>query len=303
MSILDDKGIPYRLEVIKTSSLKIDHSYQRGERSKIKSMVKAWDPLKCAALIVGKRARGVYYVVDGLQRTTAAHRIGVKSLPCLVFDSTGPKLEAELFAAINRDRTKTSGLENFRALLKAKDETIVAIYNIVNDCGFQIDLGDGIRVQRGSGWKQFRGVCQLEYAYKDGGEDGLRKTLKFITRAFNGKAGACKEIIIRASYEFLSVYVDELDVAVLHKRFHALDVEPLERRGSVLCESMGSHTSRFKGIVNAFVELYNKHTREAKRLPGFVLKLEREREKQREAQKLKAALKIAATKKPRKPKD
>lgn len=115
-----DVGKQVRLEI---NSLKIDHSYQRGEVSEVNTLALArgFDWVAFNSIVVMQRENGDMYVVDGQQRLLAARKRGdINDVPCLLFKSEGRDHEAMAFISLNIRRAKVRAADKFKAAVLAK---------------------------------------------------------------------------------------------------------------------------------------------------------------------------------------
>lgn len=131
------------LKVLKIGDLGVDPSYQREVKAKHKKIVAEFNAEALGIPVVGERADGSLWIVDGLQRITALRLLEKREVRAEVFASRGAEHEAEVFKLINLNRTKLSPTEEFRALLTAHDEAAWRIKNVCEAHGFTILLGTG----------------------------------------------------------------------------------------------------------------------------------------------------------------
>jgi len=104
--------------LIPVADLKIDKRYQRREVSETNTLSIArdfsWNAF--GTLVVMEREGGEKYVVDGQQRLSAAIRRGdISAVPCLVFKSSGPEEEAQVFLKLNCNRKYVTSHAKFNA--------------------------------------------------------------------------------------------------------------------------------------------------------------------------------------------
>jgi hypothetical protein len=119
------------------SKLRIDTAYQRAildaGKANIRRMVEAFSWLQFGAIIVARRKGGVFAIIDGQHRATAAliHG-GIDQVPCLVLTG-GTEAEARAFSAINGNVTRVHPLQSFRALVAAGDPDAKAVLALCAD--------------------------------------------------------------------------------------------------------------------------------------------------------------------------
>lgn len=184
---------------IAVESLQIADSYQRTVvASRVNRIAKNLDSDAFGSLTVGERRDGTLWVVDGMQRLTAARKLGITSVPCDVFKSEGPEHEARVFRLKNKERTGVSATSLFRAQLVEKDEQSVDIDTIVRKAGLRMRFENGPH-----GWPFVKAVVALEQSYGRVGADGLAQVLSIICVAWSGESDALRGDIIGGLAHFL----------------------------------------------------------------------------------------------------
>ena len=134
----------YVLKALPTDLLKVDPSYQRKViTARVKSIQAKFVPHAFLPIVVGQRADGTFWIVDGQQRWNAAKDKGWQLIPCLVFRSAGPEHEAQVFSQINHENTRTTSVQNYVSRLRAKDPNIVEIDKCVISCGYTVGSRGG----------------------------------------------------------------------------------------------------------------------------------------------------------------
>jgi hypothetical protein len=147
-SDLDSKCEHMRLPI---NLLRVDSSYQRGEASNQSTIDKAKNMQHAAigAIIVAKRNDGSLWIVDGLQRTLAAKKRGdVNEIDCMVFNSHGPKHEAEVFLLCNKGRVAVSAMHKYRTSVTAGRLPEREIDEWLTNNGYQVADHSGINMIR-----------------------------------------------------------------------------------------------------------------------------------------------------------
>ena len=177
---------------ISVDDLNISDAYQRTiVPATVKSITKNLDQDAFGSLTVGQRADGSYWVVDGMQRLTAARNLGIAMVPCDVFESDGPEHEARVFRLKNKARTNVSACALFRAQLVEGDPQTVEIADAVKKTGLSLRFDNGAH-----GWPFVKAVVSLERAYRKVGKDGLASVLSIICEAWFGESEALRGDII-----------------------------------------------------------------------------------------------------------
>lgn len=194
------------MRLLKTENRKIDvdqlnisDAYQRTiVPGRVNRIAKNLDQDAFGSLTVGQRRDGTYWVVDGMQRLTAARRLGIAMVPCDVFESEGQEHEARVFRLKNRERTNVSSVSLFRAQLTEGDRQSLAIAKIVSDAGLKLALRE-----ESSGWPYVRAVKALERSYQRVGGNGLSLALEIINECWPGESGAVQGDMIEGVCWFI----------------------------------------------------------------------------------------------------
>lgn len=132
-------GKPAEFQWIEISRLRVDPDYQRhildSGRANIRRMIEEFSWLKFGTLVVSSRPGGVYAVIDGQHRATAAKlHGGIEAVPCLIHKASVQE-EAWAFFATNGNVTRVHALQSFRARVAAGDKAARNLVDICNSCG------------------------------------------------------------------------------------------------------------------------------------------------------------------------
>jgi len=147
---------------IKTELLQIASAYQRALRvSMVNQIVKCFEQDAFGVLVVGERADGSFWCVDGQTRLKAAVKLGIDEVPCLVFESRGKEHEATLFRLLNT-QTNQSKTQKTKAQLCEGDPNTAEMIAIVERCGFKIAFNGE------KSWPSIRSITPVEQAYERG---------------------------------------------------------------------------------------------------------------------------------------
>ena len=179
--------------VIDLDSVNVDHSYQRPLIARqVKLITSGFSPLAAGVICVGLREDGTYWVVDGQQRTKAMKQLGMIAVQAVVFLSSGPVQESQVFRLMNKHRTAIKSHALFEAALVEglPDET--AVKRIVEDMGFEVHVTSSTRPQ----WGQFSCVANLLSIYRRGGESVLRGAIAVVQKAWDGEPSAMRGDIV-----------------------------------------------------------------------------------------------------------
>jgi hypothetical protein len=129
-STAPDSGPAPDLRWIAIVALRIDPSYQRhvlrtGEKN-ILAIARGFEWAKFAPVIVAPIEGGLFAIIDGQHRATAAALCGKKEVPCQVVIADRRK-QAEAFAAVNGNVTAMSSLQLHAARVAAGEPKALAL--------------------------------------------------------------------------------------------------------------------------------------------------------------------------------
>ncbi|MFJ7355549.1 DUF6551 family protein [Phyllobacterium sp. NPDC097923] len=193
------------LNWISTDQFVVDDTYQReiGRRGRqnVQHIAEHFDWSKFAPVIVAPVEGGLYAIVDGQHRTTAAILRGIEQVPCQVVQADRAQ-QAAAYAAVNGNVTKTTAQQLFYAQLAAGDANAKALADVCAAGGVQISRRNLVLTKMQVGQTQAVGAlsrCLGEY----GGET-LITALQCITETADGNAGFVRATIIEALCEVLN---------------------------------------------------------------------------------------------------
>lgn len=187
---------------IAVEELNISDAYQRTiVLSRVNRIVKNLDQDAFGSLTVGQRRDGSYWVVDGMQRLTAARKLGVGMVPCDVFQSEGQEHEARVFRLKNRERTNVSATALFKAQITEGDRQSLEIADVVKQAGLKLRLD--LSTSGGHGWPYIKAVKALERSFSRVGREGLLMALEIIGEVWPGEEGALQGDMIDGMCWFL----------------------------------------------------------------------------------------------------
>lgn len=189
---------------IAVDELNISDAYQRTiVPNRVNRIAKNLDQDAFGSLTVGQRRDGSYWVVDGMQRLTAARKLGIGMVPCDVFDSEGQEHEARVFRLKNRERTNVSSVALFRAQLTEGDEQSIEIDRVIRNAGLKLALKE-----ESSGWPYVKAVKALERSFQRVGSDGIARALSIIIDAWPGETNALQGDMIEGMCWFFKKHAD-----------------------------------------------------------------------------------------------
>jgi hypothetical protein len=184
---------------INVDELQISEAYQRTiVPARVNRIAKNIDQDAFGSLTVGERRDGTLWVVDGMQRLTAARKLGIAMVPCDVFSSEGQEHEARVFRLKNKERTNVTACALFRAQLVEGDSQTVEIARVVEAAGLSLRFESGK-----PGWPFVKAVVSLEKAHRKVGVEGLAAVLSIICQAWFGESESLRGDIISGLAYFI----------------------------------------------------------------------------------------------------
>jgi hypothetical protein len=130
---------------IRKESLQIDHSYQRKPiDDKVLSIARVYDSRLAGAILVARRCDGRMFIIDGGHRHAAAmRRSSIEFMDCIVIESTGAEMEAELFVKCNTMRKPVTAVEKFNAKCMYGDPVATQAAMLIGSSGRKIEKHAG----------------------------------------------------------------------------------------------------------------------------------------------------------------
>lgn len=194
-------GAAPMLEWLEPEKFVVDPAYQReiGKKGKanIKRIADSFCWSKFAPVIVSPVEGGLFAVVDGQHRTTAAMLRGIERVPCQIVRADQAE-QAAAYAAVNGNVTYTTPTQIFYAKLAAKDEEALQLKRVCEAAEVVVirrhSLGMGTKVKKG----HTQAIAALRSCLRQYGEVTLISALQCITQTADGNAGYVRAFIIEA---------------------------------------------------------------------------------------------------------
>lgn len=235
--------------MIHCEDLAIAPAYQRTiVPPQVSRIVREFDNDAFGSLVVGQREDGSLWVVDGLQRLTAARKLGIQRVPCDVFASEGQKHEAKIFRLKNKNRTNVSAIVLFRALIAEGDDESLEIRRIARKVGLKIG-----EQEAGPRWPNIRCVTAVQRVY---GRGNLEQTLEIICAAWPEDEDALNGHIV----EGLSIFLQkcsEVDVRELVRKLREKTPADVLRFADGVRKLMSNAENRASVVASGFLKFYN----------------------------------------------
>lgn len=129
------------LQWIAIDRLRVDGTYQRAIRGEgllnVRRIAQDFRWSRFAPVVISQIESGLYAIVDGQHRATAAKLAGISEIPCQIIVAT-PREQAEAFAAINGNVTRIHKMALHRAAVAAGDREALAINAVAKRAGVTI---------------------------------------------------------------------------------------------------------------------------------------------------------------------
>lgn len=223
-----------------------------------------FDPALVGTLIVSERKDGSKTVIDGQTRLRAMRDVEVEAAPCLVYVGLTRGQEAELFAALQKQRRAMRTYHRFRAELVAGKEQAVGISKVAKDVGFEL----GREEKRNT----LQSITALEKTYRVDPEH-LAETLKVIRDAWAiwNEAGtkftidedAVSAQIINGVSTFIRKQ-ERLDIDRLVDRLQDVTPRMLINKSAQIREAAGTGLGGAGAIAQAILNEYMRNKRKVK---------------------------------------
>lgn len=233
------------------ASIKISETYQRQVKPKL---VRAIREDFCAAAygtpVLGRRANGYVWTVDGQQRITAALELGLTTIPAVVFASHGPEHEASVFLYMNRNRLRVNAAEIFKAAWKEGDYAMRDILTTLQKHGF--NFGVFAKTNK-KDYPNIQAVNVIQNIYAlDGGRNHLDNFLAFLRATWPNNKAALEGNVMHGLSYFLFKFGHLIDreafIKFLSKHPPTRIVSDAKLRGG---------GGRYIDIAKACFKLYN----------------------------------------------
>jgi hypothetical protein len=192
-----DPGPAPSLRWVEIDQLVVDPAYQReiGRRGSqnVQLIAEYFEWSKFAPVIIAPLEGGLFAIVDGQHRTTAAALRGVKEVPCQVVLADRTK-QAQAYAAVNAAVTKTTPQQLFHAKIAAEDPIALEIADVCSIGGVEILRRSSVKAKIKTG--QTAAVSALAKCLKRYGRNTLITALQCITQTSDGNPGFVRPTIV-----------------------------------------------------------------------------------------------------------
>ncbi|MBR0687313.1 ParB N-terminal domain-containing protein [Bradyrhizobium manausense] len=187
------------LQWLKIAKLRIDPRYQReiGRRGadNIVAIVPQFKWAKFTPVVVAPIGEGLFAIIDGQHRTTAAAARGFESVPCVIIQ-VDHEDQADAFVAINANVTAMSPLQLHAARLASGSKAAAELAEACGEAGVSICRYPvpANKMQPGD----TLAVAMLQSALAKYGREVLIAALSCITKTRRGNPGMIRKAIVQA---------------------------------------------------------------------------------------------------------
>jgi len=221
-------GVPPMLEWIKLERLVIDETFQRqireqGRRNVLRIAENfSWSCF--TPVIVAPVEGGLYSIIDGQHRATAAKLAGAETVPCQVV-LIDRQAQASAFKAINGNVTKMSPMQLWRASLAAGEEQAVALAAAAKDADLELLTYPVPKHLQRPG--QTMAVQACIAAFNQYGRETFVAAISCVTRTRNNHRGILSTATIKALCQALDADHGMRDDPKLLEAFDKIDLQAM----------------------------------------------------------------------------
>jgi hypothetical protein len=201
------------------ASLRVDHRYQRkiagrASEKNVLQIAEQFSWSKFAPVVVAEIEEGIFAIIDGQHRATAAALRGIRDVPCLIHNAD-LAAQANAFAAINGTVTAITTMQLHAARVAAGEPNAVALHEACTTAGVEILRYPLAAAQMKPG--QTMAASKLAQQLARYGRDTLVAALSCITRTGDGNIGFVRSAVVEALCQVLDGEPDwksDLDVLI-----------------------------------------------------------------------------------------
>ena len=225
-------GNPGTIRSLSTSRLTSGLPYQRPlKQERIDKIIREWNPRKLTPAVVSFRD-GKFNLVDGQNRAEAMRQMaGGKDVivPCIIHTGMTYQEEADMYAALDTDKTPLTPRQHTKALVEAgSDPKIMDIRRLVEENGFTwaLDTQTGVPYE-------IAPVRTLINAYQLLGGAAFSRMLALMAGAWQGTPHSLRSSMLSGMALFLKTYEPELDDQTFIDCMSAVSPDEIIRRGRI----------------------------------------------------------------------
>lgn len=188
-----------QLRWIAIECLRVDAAYQReitlASSKNVVKIAREFDWAMFAPCIVVEEKKGVYLVIDGQHRATAAALRGIRDVPCQIVVADRAK-QAAAFTAINANVTRMLAIHIYHARLAAGDQATIAFSQALEAGGVAVSKHPTAADKIAAGLTM--STSDLLSILRKYGRDTFALALRCITKTKDGNPGCIRAPIVEA---------------------------------------------------------------------------------------------------------
>lgn len=261
--------IETRIVTLRTDSLTVDHSVQRGlSPTRVEKMVEKFKENAVGILTVSHRPDGIYHIVDGQHRWAACTKAGKEHVQCLVYTGLSRPDEAALFRVLNETKV-VDALDRFRVAVIEGVIDAVDINDIAQQTGWRIPIRPSqgtpgvinspvalMWVYNGAGIKQTRQPAVF------------RQTIEIITAAWGYEPDGMRSDVFKGIGAFLTRYEGMLDLSKVVRMLQSYPGGALKLQGDAKVMRSMRSSAAADSVASILTTRYNVK-RSVNRLPEW----------------------------------
>ncbi len=231
--------------------INVSKTYQRCVKpGLVKKIENSFCPAAFGTPVLGRRSNGGLWGVDGQQRTAAAIKLGLPTIPVVIFASSGPEHEASVFLYMNRNRLRVNADEIFKAAHREGDWAMRDILSTLHKHGLNFACFAKKDVKL---WPNIRAVSTVQNIYDlDDGNGHLDDFLSFLCATWPGNTEALQNSVMRGLSYFLYKFGAAVDRQAFIKVLRKLN--PLRLIAEANLTGSGN---RHVSVAKVCFKLYN----------------------------------------------
>jgi ParB-like nuclease domain len=193
---LSDGAAPY-MEWIEVKRLVTDKTYQReisrAGSINVERIAEYFEWAKFSPVIVAPVEGGLFSIIDGQHRATAAMLRGIEKVPCEIVHIDRAR-QAEAFAAINGNVTRVSAQAVYYARLTGKDPVAEQMARVLSAA--EVTVCRGARTLRAMKRGETNAVGSIAKLLTKFGSETVISALQCVTQTGSGNPGFLRAMII-----------------------------------------------------------------------------------------------------------
>lgn len=223
---------PGAIRTLSTSQLTSGLPYQRPvEQKDVDKIIREWNGREITPVVVSFRD-GKFNVVDGQHHIEAMRqKAGGRDVivPCIIHTGMTYEQEAELYARLDRDKTRLTLRQYTKAVVEAgSDANIMEVKRLTEEVGFIWALGE----PTGEPF-EIAPIRALINAHRLLGSEGFSRMLTLMAGAWRGMPNSLKASMLSGMALFLKTYEAELNDWTFIRRMSIVSPEEIIYLGRI----------------------------------------------------------------------